>query len=65
MLTREEAIELVKKHDHDLDKLAVKDFIDFTGYTEEEFYNIIDSLYNRDLFKKDEFGRWVLKTEIR
>lgn len=65
LLSREEAIELVKKCDHNLDPLCVKDFVNFLGYTESEFWNIVDNLYNKDIFKKDEFGRWVLKNEIK
>lgn len=64
LLTRDEAINLVKKHDHDLDAKCVKDFIDFAGYSETEFWNIIDSLYNRELFKKDSNGEWVLKNPV-
>ncbi len=33
LLSREEAFELVKKHDHALDPLAVRDFCQFLGYT--------------------------------
>ena len=60
-MTREEAIELVNKHDGKLDPKCVKDFCDFLGYTETEFWNIVDGFYNTDIFKKDEFGEWVLK----
>ena len=34
MMTRDEAKEIIKKHDHDLDVLCVRDFCDFCGYTE-------------------------------
>jgi len=61
MLTREEAIELVKKHDHDLDVLAICDFCEFLGYKESEFWTIIDSLYNLDIFLKTSNGDWILK----
>ena len=64
MITREEAVELVRKHDHALDPLCVRDFCEFCGYTEAEFWNIIDSLYNRELFEKDSLGRWVLKHPV-
>lgn len=64
LATREEAIELVKKHDHDLDPLCVRDFCEFCGYTETEFYNIIDKFYNQELFEKNEMGVWVLKNPI-
>lgn len=64
LLTREEAIELVKKHDHNLDSKTVADFIKFTGYKETEFWSIIDKLYNKDLFQKNGLGKWELKNPI-
>lgn len=64
LLSRDEAKELVKKHDHALDPRSVSDFIDFAGYTEAEFWAVIDKLYNRDLFEKDNFGRWILKNPV-
>ncbi len=64
MMTREEGFELIKKHDGDLDKLCVKDFCEFCGYTESEFWGIVDKFYNRDLFTKNKIGKWVLKEEI-
>ena len=64
LLNRKEAIELVKKHDHDLDVLCIRDFCDFMGYSEVEFWSIIDKHYNEDLFMKNENGQWVLKNPI-
>ncbi len=59
-LSREEAVELVKKHDHNLDDLCVRDFCQFLGYSESEFWRIIETHYNPNLFKKEN-GHWVLK----
>ena len=64
ILTREEAIQLVKEHDDKLAPLCVRDFCEFCGYSETEFWDIIDNLYNRDLFEKNTFGKWVLKYPI-
>lgn len=64
MISREEAVKLVKEHDPVLDPLCVRDFCDFCGYTETEFWNIVDNLYNREIFEKDHLGRWVLKHPI-
>lgn len=64
MISREEAIDLVKKHDHELDPLAVRDFCEFCGYTETEFWKVVDSLYNPDLFEKDLYGNWKLKHPV-
>jgi hypothetical protein len=64
MLTRPEAIEIIKQRDGALDPLSVRDFCNFCGYTDTEFWAIIDKFYNRDIFKKDEYERWVLKEPI-
>lgn len=64
LLTREEAITLVKKHDHALDPKCVDDFIAFMGYTAHEFWSIIDELYNKNLFEKNAFGQWSLKEPV-
>jgi N-acetyl sugar amidotransferase len=64
LLTREEAVENVKKHDHALDPKCVEDFITFAGYTDTEFWHIIDGFYNKELFEKNQFGEWVLKNPV-
>lgn len=64
LITCEEAVEMVRKHDGILEPLAVRDFFEFCGYTETEFWNIVDSLYNRSLFVKDDIDRWVLKHPV-
>jgi len=62
-ITREEAIELVREHDHLLDPRALYDFLSFTGYTDSEFWQIVDKFYNRDLFDNIN-GNWVLKHPV-
>lgn len=64
IMTREEAVEAVRLHDGKLDSKCVRDFIEFTGYSETEFWKIVDGFYNRDLFKKNQFGEWELKHPI-
>lgn len=64
LLTREEAKILVREHDHRLDMEAVRDFCEFLGYRETEFWKIVDGFYNRELFKKNQFGEWVLKHPV-
>ena len=64
LMDRDEAIRIVKEKDHALDPKCVDEFCEFYGYTKSEFWNIVDSHYNRDIFRKDEFGRWVLKEPI-
>lgn len=62
-ITREEAIKLVKEHDHKLDQKALQDFLDFTGYTHKEFWDIVEKWYNREIFEKVD-GTWKLKHPI-
>lgn len=63
-MTRDEAIKLVREHDGKLDPLCVRDFCRFCGYTESEFWRIMDRHYNPDLFEKNADGEWVLKNPI-
>lgn len=62
-ITRKEGIALVKEHDHKLDKRALRDFLDFVGHSEEEFYSILEKFYNRDIFEKIA-DQWKLKESI-
>lgn len=64
MLSRDEAVELVKQKDHALDPKVVEDFCQFMGYRESEFWEIVDRFYNLGLFEKDSFGKWVLKNPV-
>ena len=63
-MTREEALPLIKKHDGNLDVRCVREFCEFCGYTETEFWAIVDKFYNRDIFEKTGLGQWVLKQPI-
>lgn len=62
-MTREEAVKLVNEHDHKLDKRALKAFLDSTGYSEEEFWNIVEKFWNQEIFEKVD-GKWKLKKQI-
>jgi hypothetical protein len=62
-LTREKAIELVRENDHKLDPRALQDFADFVKHPVDECLEIIDSWYNRNLFKRVG-DKWELKNPI-
>ena len=64
LISRNKGIELVKQHDHKLDQLAIRDFVEFLGYSVSEFWQIVDRFYNTDLFEKDKNNEWVLKDPI-
>ena len=65
MMSREEAIELVKERDGNLDPKCVEDFCQFCGYSDTEFWNVVNSFFNTDIFMKNELGEWVLREPIR
>lgn len=63
-MTREEACKIVNEEEYKLDKRMLNDFIDFCGYTEEEFWNIADKFANRDIVEK-RYGVWRLKNPCK
>jgi N-acetyl sugar amidotransferase len=63
-ITRDDAVEPVRKYDHLLDIRILEDWLDFTGYTKEEFEKILERFWNRDIFKKVD-GVWRLKTQVK
>jgi N-acetyl sugar amidotransferase len=63
-IDKKEALNLIEEHDHKLDKRALEDFLSFTGYSESEFWSVVDRFWNKDIFENKD-GQWVLKEEIR
>ena len=64
IIDRKTAVEYVKERDRALDPWCVRDFCEFCGYTETEFWRIVDNLYNTELFEKNEYNQWVLKHPV-
>ncbi len=64
LISREEAVQLVREHDAVLDPLCIRDFCEFCGYSEAEFWNIADRFYNPELFRKNNLGEWVLRHPV-
>ncbi len=62
--TRNEIIELVKKHDGILDQDVAKHFMDFIGMKPREFWAVMDKWYNKDFFYQDRQGIWHPKFEV-
>jgi hypothetical protein len=56
--TRKEMVPLVEEHDGKLDQGIVDNFCAFTGISTPEFYRILDTWYNPELFAKDGYGIW-------
>jgi N-acetyl sugar amidotransferase len=49
-ITIEEGIELIREHDHKLDEQILDDFLDFTGYSDREFWEIVEHHRNEEIF---------------
>jgi len=68
LLTREEAVRLVRKYDGKYDNEESRknfhDFLKFTGITEAEFWNIMDKWRSPKAWKKNEKGEWVKLAEL-
>ncbi len=58
-ISREEAVRLVNKYDGIPPKKAIKKYLEYTGFTQEEFDKIVDSYTNKRIFRRDEKGNFV------
>mgnify|MGYP001615684796 CR=1 FL=1 len=63
-LERYFGIKMVEAFDSKLDDSILYDFLNFTGYTETEFWNIANRWVNRDILTNDS-GYWILKPELK
>jgi N-acetyl sugar amidotransferase len=62
-ITREEGIKYVKEYDHKLDQIVLEDWLNYTGHTSKEFWDIVEKFWNRDIFEKVD-DQWKLKNPI-
>ena len=62
-VTREEAVELVRKYDGEYIKDDIPTFLDYYQMTESEFLAVLDRHANKDLFEKKN-GIWTPKFVI-
>lgn len=59
VLTREQAIELVKKHDPAYPSEDLDRWLNLTGYSKKEFDDICDRWRNKKVWTKNSKGDWV------
>ena len=62
-ITREEAINLVKKFDSEFPKKYFKEFLDYISLREKEFWKIVDKFRSPHLWVKKN-NKWTLKQKI-
>lgn len=63
-MTREEGLELVKKYDGKCDSLYIKKYCNYLEITEEEFWEVVERVRNKDIWELDNNGNWKLKYGI-
>lgn len=63
-LSREEAKWLVEQYDGKCGDQYIKDICDYMGITVEEFWKETDKWVNKDLFYKDENGKWQPRFKV-
>lgn len=61
LMRREDAVDRVKKYDGKIAYGYIKRFCHYLNITEERFWEVMDRYRNKDIWKKDANGRWVLK----
>lgn len=63
IITRQEAVSLVKKYDGEFPKKYFKDFLNHTNLNEKKFFEIIDKFRSPHLWEKVS-GKWILKKAV-
>ena len=58
-ISREEAVRLVSKYDGIPPKKAINEYLKYTGFSNEEFFKIVDSYTNKRIFKRDGEGNFL------
>lgn len=61
VLTREQAMQLIRDSDYICDPKAKKDFCNTIGITEQEFDETVDRFANKEILVKDSNGNWRRK----
>ncbi|MDX2322653.1 N-acetyl sugar amidotransferase [Campylobacter hepaticus] len=58
-ISREQGVKLVNKYDGRVPHKAIKKYLKFSGFNQEEFQKIVDSFTNKKIFKRDEKGNFI------
>jgi hypothetical protein len=62
VISREEALKLVREHEGRVPREYLKEFLGFVGMSEEEFFKVMDSFTNKAIFRKGKDGK--LKKDV-
>jgi len=62
-ITREEGVSLIRRYDGEFPKKYFKEFLEYTGITETQFHEVIDSWRSDHVWKKEN-GVWKLRKTV-
>ena len=62
-ITRDEAIQLIKKYDEEFPKKNFNFFLDYVGLTEKTYWKIIDSFRPKNIWYKNNKKKWINKVK--
>lgn len=65
MMTRKQAIKLVKKYDGKCADRYIDKFCQYIGISKEKFWQVTESFRNRNIWKKDQRGKWYLREPLQ
>ena len=57
-ISREQGVRLVNKYDGRYPTKAIKKYLEYTGFTQEEFDKTVDSYTNKRIFSRDDSGKF-------
>ncbi len=60
-ITREEAVSLAHKYDHEFPKTHFNDFLNYLDISEEHFWNVISKYRSPNIWEKNKEGTWIRK----
>jgi len=58
-IDRKEAVRLVNKYDGNPPKKAIKEYIEYMDFSEDELFKIIDSYTNKRIFERGDNGKFL------
>ena len=63
-ISREEAVDLVRKFDGRCSQKIIRSFCDYLEISEHQFWEVVESFRNPDLWQKSEEGEWELSVNF-
>ena len=63
-MTRDEAVEIVNNLRDQFPIEYFQDFLRFHNVSEDEFWEVVEKFRNKDIWRKDETGKWELKYPV-